>query len=116
MILKLKKAPKVTAALNKESASTGYGADMGAMDFWASPEVKKQDEEKKEEETLEITIDSPTILAQMLKVCLLRQDMMGAIFLLRENREFIVPKMYTLLRSIRMICVQVIKDLVFEIS
>lgn len=39
MIQKLKKAPKVTAVLNKESASTGYGADMSAMDFWASPSV-----------------------------------------------------------------------------
>lgn len=58
MIQKLKKAPKVTAALNKESASTGYGADAGALDFWAAPEVKKQDADKVEEEKPVVTIDS----------------------------------------------------------
>ena len=42
--------------------------------------------------------------------------MMSAIFLLRENRENIAPRMPSLLKSIRIICVQVLKDLIFEIS
>jgi len=42
--------------------------------------------------------------------------MMSALFLLRENREFINPRMERQSNCIRMICTQIMKDLIYEIA
>ena len=53
MVIKLKKAPKVTHALKDHEESTGYGADVGDIfaDFMGGPSSKT--ETKKVEEKVE---------------------------------------------------------------
>jgi hypothetical protein len=59
MVIKLKKAPKVTHALKDDEGSTGYGADVGDIfaDFNGGGPSKvetKKDEPKVEKQKLEV--------------------------------------------------------------
>jgi hypothetical protein len=59
MVIKLKKAPKVTHALKDDEGSTGYGADVGDIfaDFMGGGPAKaetKKEEPKVEKPKLEV--------------------------------------------------------------
>ena len=59
MVIKLKKAPKVTHALKDDEGSTGYGADVGDIfaDFMGGPATKtetRKEEAKVEKPKLEV--------------------------------------------------------------
>ena len=90
MVNKLLKAPLVTQALNSQNASTGYGADL--LDFFddSSRQVSKKEEEK---EKPKLNIDNSLILSQLLRESMLKHDMFNALFLIRENRELINPRL-----------------------
>jgi len=65
MVIKLKKAPKVTHALKDDEGSTGYGADAGDIfaDFMGGPTTKI--ETKKEEPLVEkpkLSVDGSKLL------------------------------------------------------
>lgn len=111
LIAKLKKAPLVTQALKKDEGATGYGADGGDIfaAFMSASEqkaAKEAEEERKKKEANKpvLRIDDGQLLSQLLLESVKKQDMLHALFMLRENREHVDPRDMEQMKQIRLIC------------
>ena len=64
MVVKLKKAPKVTHALKDDEGSTGYGADAGDIfaDFMGGPTKVETKKEETKEEKPKLEVDGSKLL------------------------------------------------------
>ena len=108
--------------MKKDEGAGGYGADGGDIfaNFMGASEQKaaKEAEEAKklqEADKPQLEISNARLLSQLLLESVKKQDMLHALFMLRENREHVDPTDMVQMKQIQLICGQIIKDQVEEI-
>jgi hypothetical protein len=86
-------------------------------DFFGGADTKKEDSNIKEEshpvsEVTHLQLDCSKILNQMLVEALERHDVFHALFIIRENKEFIDPQDSKQLQYLKMITSRIINEIV----
>ena len=87
---------------------------MGASEQKAAKEAEEA-KKLQEADKPQLEISNARLLSQLLLESVKKQDMLHALFMLRENREHVDPTDTIQMKQIQLICGQIIKDQVEEI-